>query len=97
MAWLGTNTSTVQWCRPATSNTADDQLVETLDTLSGGRLMGVPSLGEVLAAHGKTLAVLASNSAGTTRLFNHKARTLGHPTISGHFARLRLPDLFSRR
>nr|WP_249810668.1 alkaline phosphatase family protein [Bradyrhizobium sp. 17] len=69
-------------------DTADDQLVETLDTLSGGRLMGVPSLGEVLASQGKTLAVLASNSAGTTRLFNHKARTLGHPTISGHFARL---------
>lgn len=66
-------------------NTADHRLIEKLDTESGGRLLGVPSLGEILAAHGRSLAVLASNSAGATRLFNHKARALGHATLSGHF------------
>lgn len=66
-------------------NTADHRLLEKLDSESGGRLLGVPSLGEILAAHGRSMAVLASNSAGATRLFNHKAQMLGHATLSGHF------------
>ena len=66
-------------------NTADHRLIDKLDAESGGRLLEVPSLGEILAAHGRSLAVLASNSAGATRLFNHKARALGHATLSGHF------------
>jgi len=69
-------------------DTADDRLIEAVDAASGGRLMAVSSLGEILAAHGRTLAVLASNSAGTTCLLNHKARSLGHHTISGHYARI---------
>ncbi|OCK60065.1 nucleotide pyrophosphatase/phosphodiesterase family protein [Bradyrhizobium sp. LMTR 3] len=69
-------------------DTADDRLIEALDSASGGRLMGVSSLGEILAAHGKTLTVFASNSAGTTCLLNHKARLLGHFTVSGHYKRL---------
>ncbi|WP_342710039.1 alkaline phosphatase family protein [Bradyrhizobium sp. B124] len=69
-------------------DTADDRLIEAVDAASGGCLMAVSSLGEILAAHGRTLAVLASNSAGATCLLNHKARSLGHHTISGHYARI---------
>lgn len=48
-------------------------------------LLGVPSLGEILAANGRTFSVLASNSAGARRLLNHKARKLGQVRLSGHF------------
>lgn len=71
---------------PRAIDTGDDHVVEALDTAAGGRFIGAPSLGEVLAAHGRTLAVLASNSAGATRLLNHKARKLGHLTLSGHYS-----------
>ena len=65
-------------------DTADAHVVEALDATAGSRLIDTPSLGEVLASHGRTLAVLASNSAGATRILNHKARSLGHLTLSGH-------------
>src|SRR5262245_25921938 len=45
-------------------DTADDRIVEALDTEAGGCLINAPSLGEVLASQDRTLAVLASNSAG---------------------------------
>jgi arylsulfatase A-like enzyme len=70
---------------PRYINTGEDHVVEALDAAADGRLIGAPSLGEVLAAHGRTLAVLASNSAGATRILNHKARHLGHLTLSGHY------------
>jgi arylsulfatase A-like enzyme len=69
---------------PRYADTGDDRAVEALDASVGGRLVGTPSLGEVLEAHGRTLTVLASNSGGATRLLNHKARALGHLTLSGH-------------
>lgn len=47
--------------------------------------MSAPSLGEILAAAGKSLAVLATNSPGTTCLFHHKAEDFGHLRLSGHF------------
>lgn len=71
---------------PRYIETADDRAVEALDAAADGRLIETPSLGEVLAARGRTLAVLASNSTGATRLLNHKARALGHLTLSGHHA-----------
>lgn len=71
---------------PRHIDTSDDRIVEALDTAADGRLVDTPSLGEVLAVRGRTLAVLASNSTGATRLLNHKARTLGHLTLSGHHA-----------
>ena len=73
---------------PRCVDTGDDRLVEALDAASGGHLLGVPSLGEILAANGRTLSVLASNSAGATRLMNHKARSLGQVTLSGHHPRV---------
>lgn len=67
-------------------DTGEAQAVEALDADADGCLVHVPSLGEALAAENRTLAVLASNSAGATRLLNHKAARLGHLTLSGHFA-----------
>ncbi|WP_407185246.1 alkaline phosphatase family protein [Bradyrhizobium centrosematis] len=73
---------------PRLIDTSDDRLVEDLDAASCGHLVGVPSLGEILATNGKTFAVLASNSAGATRLLSHKARSLSQVTLSGHFPRV---------
>ncbi|WP_284268767.1 alkaline phosphatase family protein [Bradyrhizobium iriomotense] len=73
---------------PRFIDTSDDCLIEELDIESGGHFVGVPSLGEVLVANGRTFSVLASNSAGATSMLNHKARTLGQVTLSGHFPRI---------
>ena len=69
---------------PRYIDTADDCAVAAHDEATGGALVHAPSLGEVLAAHGRTMAVLASNSTGATLLLNHKAQRLGHLTLSGH-------------
>lgn len=69
---------------PRLVDTSDARLIENLDAASGGRLLGVPSLGEILAANGRKISVLASNSRGATRLLNHKARKFGQVTLSGH-------------
>ena len=66
-------------------NTADAILVRQLDVQSGGCLIGVPTLGEILAAGGRRLAVLSTNYAGTTRLFHHKAEDFGDIRLSGYF------------
>lgn len=70
---------------PRYIDTNEDHVVEAIDAAAGGRLISARSLGEVLASQGRTLAVLASNSAGATRILNHKARSLGHLTLSGHY------------
>lgn len=70
---------------PRLVDTSNARLIEDLDAASDGHLLGVASLGEILAANGRTLSVLASNSAGATRLLNHKARKFGQVTLSGHF------------
>ncbi|AXF25692.1 nucleotide pyrophosphatase [Burkholderia pyrrocinia] len=66
-------------------NTADAILVRQLDVQSRGRLMSVRTLGEILAAGGRSLAVLSTNYAGTTRLFHHKAEDFGDIRLSGYF------------
>jgi arylsulfatase A-like enzyme len=71
---------------PRPVDTSEAHAVEAFDAAADGRLVHAPSLGEVLASQGRTLAVLASNSAGAARLLNHKARGLGHLTLSGHHA-----------
>jgi len=70
---------------PRYIDTADAVLLRQLDLESGGSLMSVPTLGEILAVSGKSLAVLSTNSAGTTRLFHHKAEDVRHVRLSGHF------------
>lgn len=77
---------------PRYIDTADANLLRELDLQSGGKLMFAPTIGEVLAAAGRTLAVLATNSPGTTRFFHHKAEDFGHLRLSGHFPEVCTPD-----
>lgn len=73
-------------------DTSDAVLLDRLNKESGGRLMTAPTLGELLAASGKSLAVLATNTPGTTRLFHHKAEDFGHIRLSGHFPEACTPE-----
>lgn len=73
-------------------DTSDAVLLDRLNRESGGRLMSAPTLGEILAAVGKNLAVLATNTPGTTRLFHHKAEDFGHVRLSGHFPEACTPE-----
>ncbi|WP_426441053.1 alkaline phosphatase family protein [Bradyrhizobium genosp. P] len=77
---------------PRYIDTSDAILLRLLDLESGGHLYFAPSLGEVLAANGRSLAVLATNTPGTTRLFHHKAEDFGHIRLSGHFREACTPD-----
>ncbi|MGH0348099.1 alkaline phosphatase family protein [Sinorhizobium meliloti] len=77
---------------PRYIDTADAVLLRRLDLESGGRLMSAPTLGEILAAAGRSLAVLATNTPGTTRFFHHKAEDFGHVRLSGHFREACTPD-----
>ncbi|WP_457814298.1 alkaline phosphatase family protein (plasmid) [Sinorhizobium meliloti] len=73
-------------------DTSDAVLLDRLNKESGGSLMTAPTLGELLAASGKSLAVLATNTPGTTRLFHHKAEDFGHIRLSGHFPEACTPE-----
>lgn len=77
---------------PRYIDTADAVLLRQLDKASGGRLMSVPALGEILAGTGHSLAVLSTNTPGTTRLFHHKAEDFGHVRLSGHFREACTPE-----
>ncbi|WP_426420504.1 alkaline phosphatase family protein [Bradyrhizobium genosp. A] len=77
---------------PRYIDTSDANLLRRLDVESGGRLYTAPSLGEILASAGRNLAVLATNTPGTTRLFHHKAEDFGHIRLSGHFREACTPD-----
>ncbi|WP_081160101.1 alkaline phosphatase family protein [Ensifer aridi] len=77
---------------PRCIDTSDAVLLRRLDLQSSGRLMSVPTLGEILAAAGRSMAVLATNTPGTTRFFHHKAEDFGHVRLSGHFREACTPD-----
>ncbi|MGX5805458.1 alkaline phosphatase family protein [Bradyrhizobium sp. Arg314] len=70
---------------PRYIDTADAALLRKLDQENGGKLMSAATLGETLASNGRSLAVLATNTPGTTRFFHHKAEDFGHVRLSGHF------------
>ncbi|RUV12652.1 alkaline phosphatase family protein, partial [Mesorhizobium sp. M5C.F.Ca.IN.020.32.2.1] len=70
---------------PRYIDTSDAVLLRKLDLESGGKLMSAATLGEILASEGRSLAVLATNTPGTTRFFHHKAEDFGHVRLSGHF------------
>lgn len=72
-------------------DSADAGLLRQVDVESDGRLMSAPALGEILAAAGRSLAVLSTNSPGTTRLFHHKAEDLRHVRLSGHYREASTP------
>ncbi|MBP1299806.1 alkaline phosphatase family protein [Bradyrhizobium elkanii] len=78
---------------PRYIDTSDAVLLRQLDLESGGRLYSASSLGESLALSGRSLAVLATNTPGTTRLFHHKAEDFGHVRLSGHFREACTPDV----
>lgn len=77
---------------PRYIDTSDAALLRNLDLESGGRLMSAPTLGEILAAAGRSMAVLATNTPGTTRFFHHKAEDFGHIRLSGHFPEACTPN-----
>jgi arylsulfatase A-like enzyme len=58
-------------------NTGDEGELAAGDRRLGGRLLGVPALGEILADHGMGLAVIGAGTPGGTRLLHHKAERLG--------------------
>jgi hypothetical protein len=70
---------------PRYIDTSDAVLLDRLNRESNNGLVTASTLGELLHEAGKTLAVLATNTPGTTRLFNHRAEDFGHLRLSGHF------------
>ncbi|MBM3227208.1 MAG: alkaline phosphatase family protein, partial [Candidatus Tectomicrobia bacterium] len=52
-------------------------LVEAADVFYGGALLGAPSFGEVLTAHGGTMVAVSAGTTGSNRLMHHKVKTLG--------------------
>ncbi|WP_051505725.1 alkaline phosphatase family protein [Mesorhizobium sp. WSM2561] len=66
-------------------DTADAVLLDRINRESSGMLMSAPTLGELLGRAGRSMAVLATNTPGTTRFFHHKAEQFGHIRLSGHF------------
>lgn len=77
---------------PRYIDTSDSAVLRELDLQSSGALMSAPTLGEILGKRGMSLAVLATNTPGTTRLFHHKAEDFGHLRLSGHFPEACTPD-----
>lgn len=73
-------------------DTSDAAVLGRLVREGEGRLMDAPTLGEILGEAGRSLAVLATNTPGTTRLFHHAAEAFGHVRLSGHFAEVCTPE-----
>lgn len=68
--------------RPLSTGTAED--LDALAAASGGRLLGVPSLGERLAEAGKSLAVVSTGTIGSGIILHHRAEALGQFRWSSH-------------
>ena len=58
-------------------NSADEDQLAAAQKALGGALIDVPTLGEVLAATGRSLAIIGSGTAGGTRLLHHRAADVG--------------------
>ncbi len=65
-------------------NTGDETELAAGDRRLGGRLLGVPALGEILAEHGMGLATISAGTPGGARLLHHKAERLGGFRFSLH-------------
>lgn len=61
--------------RPLT--TSDHLHLQRIEEATGGKLLGMPTLGELLAEQGKKLLVVSSGSTGSAFLLNHKAAGAG--------------------
>ena len=64
-------------------NTGKADILDALERARGA-LLGVPSLGKILADRGKRLAVASSGSPGSCRLLHHQAANLGGYRFSFH-------------
>ncbi len=58
-------------------NTGKDEELEAAFARVGGKLFGVPTLGQILTAAGKTYATLSAGTSGGGRLINHSAEADG--------------------
>jgi arylsulfatase A-like enzyme len=65
-------------------NTGDETELAAGDRRLGGRLLGVPALGEILAGRGMGLAVIGAGTPGGTRMLHHKAEEQGGFRFSLH-------------
>jgi len=65
-------------------DTGDETALAAGDRRLGGKLMGVPVLGEILADRGMALAVISAGTPGGTRILHHKAERLGGFRFSLH-------------
>jgi len=74
-------------------DTSDYQHLDALDQHSAGRMLLVPSLGDVLAAHGFRLAVAGTGTGGSNLLWtrNHRSRLVNPNTAFG------IADLYDLR
>jgi arylsulfatase A-like enzyme len=52
------------------------EMVEAAEAFYGGELLGSPSLGEILSAHGDTMVAVSAGTTGSNRLMHHKVKTL---------------------
>ncbi|GHV52919.1 hypothetical protein FACS1894206_02620 [Deltaproteobacteria bacterium] len=66
-------------------NTGDAAVMDRMESVLG-KVLDTPSLGEILARHGKSLAVASGGSTGSCRLLHHKASALGAYRYSLHGA-----------
>ena len=58
-------------------DSGDEDQLRAADAALDGALIDVPSLGEMLAGHGRQLAVIGSGTPGGTRMLNHAAERNG--------------------
>ncbi len=65
-------------------DTGDEAQLAAADRRLGGRLVDVPVLGEILARHGRSLAVLSTGTPGGTRMLHHKAEQVGGFRLALH-------------
>ncbi|MBU2534158.1 MAG: alkaline phosphatase family protein, partial [Alphaproteobacteria bacterium] len=61
----------------AVLDTGDDAQLKAAFARMGGKLFGVPTLGQFLARHGRTYATLSAGTRGGGRLINHSAAADG--------------------
>ena len=58
-------------------DTGDETELAAGDRRLGGKLLDVPTLGEILAEHAMSLATISAGTPGGARLLHHKAEPLG--------------------
>ena len=73
-------------------NTGDETALAEGDRRLGGRLVGVPVLGEILAGHDMQLAIIGSGTPGGTRILHNKAERLGGFRFSLHRPDASVPE-----